>query len=235
MKRAARYAAAIALAAAAAWAGARFHAGLTAPVRSGGLAVPAGQTSPQSAADRAAALADTNAAEGIRIPDRLPQFTLNDLDGKPTSIAAWSGKSLIINFWATWCAPCRREIPLLKTLHGRRGLQNFAVVGIAVDHRDEVAKFASDFHIHYPLLYGDQDALDVASALGVASPAFPFTVFTDRRGRIVTLYLGELHAPQIQLILGVVQNINNDQVGLSAARRAIDDGLGRLKSAGAAT
>ena len=231
MKRIARYAAAIALAAAAAWAGARFHAGRM-PQAAAGMAVPAGQASPQTAADLAA-LQNANAMAGIRIPERLPRFTLNDLDGKPTSIAAWSGKSLIINFWATWCAPCRREIPLLESLDGQRGLQDFAVVGIAVDHRDEVARFASQFHIRYPLLYGDQDALDVASALGVASPAFPFTVFTDRRGRIVALYLGELHRPQIRLILGIVQNLNDDQVGLGAARHAIDDGLDRLKSANA--
>ncbi len=76
------------------------------------------------------------------VPARLPDFSLNDLSGKPTSITSWSGKSLMINFWATWCAPCRREIPLLKTLAADWAGRDLTVVGIAVDHADKVRQFA---------------------------------------------------------------------------------------------
>jgi peroxiredoxin len=163
-----------------------------------------------------------------KIPDRLPAFSLADRSGKPTSIASFAGRSLIINFWATWCAPCRREIPLLQALQTEWASRGTTVVGIAVDHRDPVLEFADRFKMTYPLLIGEQDALDAASALGVDSPVFPFTVFTDRRGDVVALFVGELHRPQAELILGQVQNLNQGSIELPAARHAIAAGLQQL-------
>jgi len=166
----------------------------------------------------------------LKIPEQLPDFTLENRDGKPTPIATWRGKSLVLNFWATWCAPCRREIPVLQALDAEWHARNVAVIGIAVDRRDEALAFAAQFHIAYPLLIGEQDALDAATAMGVASPALPFTVFTDRRGQIVAVFVGELHRPQADLILGAVKNLNDDRIALRAARRAIADGLDELKA-----
>jgi len=165
-----------------------------------------------------------------KIPDRLPQFSLEDRSGKTVPIASFAGKSLIINFWATWCAPCRSEIPLLETLQAEWAGRGASVVGIAVDHRDEVLEFADRFKIGYPLLIGEQDALDAAASFGVASPVFPFTVFTDRRGEVVALFIGELHKPQAELILSQVQQLNDGQIELPAARHAITTGLSALHS-----
>jgi len=89
--------------------------------------------------------------------------------------------------------------------------------------------YAQQLGIPYPLLIGEQDALDAAAAFGVESPAFPFTVFTDRRGEVVALYMGELHKAQADLILGVVQTLNQDQVALPEARRTIAAGLRALQ------
>lgn len=166
----------------------------------------------------------------VKIPERLPDFTLANRDGKPTSISAWRGKSLILNFWATWCAPCRREIPILESLDVQWKPQNVAVIGIAVDRRDEVLAFAAALHITYPLLIGEQDALDAAAAVGVDSPMFPFTVFTDRRGEVVAVFVGELHRPQADLILSKVKDIDDDRIALPAARRAIAAGLDTLNA-----
>jgi thiol-disulfide isomerase/thioredoxin len=160
-----------------------------------------------------------------KIPEHLPPFALKDRAGKLTSMADFPGQSLIINFWATWCAPCQREIPLLQALQSEWSPQDVTVVGVAVDYRDKVLEFAERFKIRYPLLIGEQDALDAAAALGVDSPVFPFTVFTDRRGQIVALYIGELHRPQADLILSQVKKLNQDLVGLSDARIAIARGL----------
>jgi thiol-disulfide isomerase/thioredoxin len=165
-----------------------------------------------------------------KIPDRLPQFSLADRAGQATSIASFGGKSMIINFWATWCAPCRSEIPLLEALHAEWAGRDVTVVGIAVDYPDKVLEFAKRFKIGYPLLIGEQDALDAAAAFGVETPVFPFTVFTDRRGEVVALFIGELHRPQAELILSEVQNLNRDRVQLPAARRAIAEGLRALDS-----
>jgi thiol-disulfide isomerase/thioredoxin len=212
------------------WAGMKLH--LNQGAHPGqGVAVPAGMASAPDPNDAAASEA-VSASEAIRphpkVPARLPDFSLKDLKGKATPISTWSGKSLVINFWATWCAPCRREIPLLKTIATEWAGRDLTVVGIAVDHRDKVQEFAGQFKIDYPVLIGDQDALDVAAAFGMDSPALPFTVFTDRRGEVVALFIGELHRPQVDFILSKVQDLNHDRVQLPEARRAIAEGLKAL-------
>jgi thiol-disulfide isomerase/thioredoxin len=211
------------------WAGLKLHLGSA--ERHAAVTVPAGSASPP----------DPNGPDGPEdpaqlqlaaphavIPASLPAFSLKDLGGKLTPVASWSGKSLMINFWATWCAPCRREIPLLKTLAADWAARDVAVVGIAVDYPDKVRQFAAEFKIDYPLLVGEQDALDVAAGFGMASPAFPFTVFTDRRGEVVTLFLGELHRPQAEFILSQVQNLNQDRIQLPEARRTIAEWLEKI-------
>jgi thiol-disulfide isomerase/thioredoxin len=189
------------------------------------VAVPAGMASAPNPSDSSASEAG---APNPIVPAHLPDFSLNDLTGKSISISAWSGKSLVINFWATWCAPCRREIPLLKAIAAEWAGRDLEVVGIAVDHRDKVKDFAGQFKIDYPVLIGDQDALDIAAKFGMAAPAFPFTVFTDRRGEVVALFVGELHRPQVDFILSEVQDLNQDRIHLPEARRAIAEGLQAL-------
>jgi thiol-disulfide isomerase/thioredoxin len=210
------------------WAGAKVYSTRGAVESHRGVPVPAGEASAPNPSDLAHA-PEAAAVGGIlpspKIPDRLPQFSLADRAGKATSIASFGGKSLIINFWATWCAPCRSEIPLLETLHSEWAGREVSVVGIAVDYRDKVLEFADRFKIGYPLLIGEQDALDAAAAFGVESPVFPFTVFTDRRGEVVALFIGELHRPQAELILSQVQSLNKDLIQLPEARRAITEGL----------
>jgi thiol-disulfide isomerase/thioredoxin len=209
------------------WAGAKLHSTREAVQSHRGIPVPAGEASAPNPSDLAQA--PGGALPPPKIPDRLPQFSLADRAGKATSIASFGAKSLIINFWATWCAPCRSEIPLLEALHSEWAGREVSVVGIAVDYRDKVLEFADRFKIGYPLLIGEQDALEAAAAFGVASPVFPFTVFTDRRGEVVALFIGELHRPQAELILSQVQNLNKDLIQLPAARRAIAEGLTALK------
>ena len=215
------------------WAGAWVYSSQGARLSHHGIPVPAGEASAPNPSDLAYAdAAPEGAVQGAlparKIPDRLPQFALKDRAGKLTSVADFGGKSLVINFWATWCAPCQREIPLLEALHSEWAGRDVAVLGVAVDHRDKVLEFADRFKIGYPLLIGEQDALDAAAAFGVESPVFPFTVFTDRRGEVVALFVGELHRPQADLILSVVQDLNKDLVRLPEARRAIAAGLHAL-------
>jgi thiol-disulfide isomerase/thioredoxin len=201
------------------WAGLKFH--WVHQVSPPGVVVPAGVASAPDPKENFAPEAPPHPV----IPARLPDFSLNDLSGKSTSISAWSGRSLVINFWATWCAPCRREIPLLNTLAGDWAGQDLTVVGIAVDYADKVRQFTGQFKIDYPVLIGEQDALEVAAKFGMDSPALPFTVFTDRRGEVVALFVGELHRPQADFILSEVQNLNQEHIQLPEARRAIAERL----------
>jgi thiol-disulfide isomerase/thioredoxin len=204
------------------WAGLKFH-----PVHrvdGSAVTVPAGVASAPDAKENFA----TDAPARLVIPARLPDFSLNDLSGKATSITSWGDKSLIINFWATWCAPCRREIPLLKTLASDWAGRDLQVVGIAVDDADKVRQFAEKFKIDYPVLTGEEGAMEAAAKFGMESPGLPFTVFTDRRGEIVALFVGELHRAQAEFILSEVQNLNQQRIQLSEAKRAIADGLEAL-------
>ena len=218
MKHNALLLATVSIAALMIWAGHRAHIAMLA-VRPE-LAAPAASSSvPQ----------DLEAGLAAPIPELLPPFTLSDRNGHATPISTWRGKSLIINFWATWCAPCQREMPLLQSLERDWAAKDFRVIGIAVDQRDSVIAFADSLGIGYPLLIGEEDALDVAAKLGVTSAAFPFTVFTDRQGQIVALYLGELHQAQTDLILSIVAKVNQRALSLDQARQQIAEGLAKLK------
>ena len=152
------------------------------------------------------------------LPTILPDFTLGDLTGAPRSIRSWPGKSMIVNFWATWCAPCRREIPLLRELQKQHGGEGFQVVGVAVDIREDVAKFVQEIGIDYPVLVGKQDGLDAVNKFGQGSIGFPFTVFTDDQGRIVLFHLGEIKKAQADVLLGAVREVNSGKLTPEAAR-----------------
>jgi thiol-disulfide isomerase/thioredoxin len=161
------------------------------------------------------------------IPSELPKISLADADGIKHSLSEWKGRPLLINFWATWCAPCRREIPLLKTIRHERAADGIEVVGIAVDFRDAVQHYAQEMSIDYPVLVGEQDGLDAIAAFGMDT-VFPFTVFADAQGRIVTLKIGELHADELHFILDEVKAIDSGRTALAAAKKEIADGIASL-------
>lgn len=163
-------------------------------------------------------VAEPPAAADSGLPATLPDFTLGDLSGTPRSIRSWPGKSMIVNFWATWCAPCRREIPLLRELQKKHGPEGFQIVGVAVDIREDVVKYAQEIGIDYPVLIGEQDGLDAVNKFGQGSIGFPFTVFTDNQGRIVLFHLGEIHREQADVLLGAVREVNSGKLTPEAAR-----------------
>ncbi len=141
------------------------------------------------------------------VPDTLPDITLADREGKPTKLASFGGRPLMVNFWATWCAPCRREIPLLNKLRAERQAQNAEIVGVAVDFRDEVLKFVQKVPLQYPLLIGEEDGLAAAEAFGMGM-AFPFSVFIDSQNRILTIKVGELHEDEANFAFDRLQDIH---------------------------
>jgi thiol-disulfide isomerase/thioredoxin len=152
------------------------------------------------------------------MPSVLPDFTLADLSGQPRSILSWPGKSMIVNFWATWCAPCRREIPLLRSIQQEHGEEGFQVVGVAVDFREDVLNYAEEIGIDYPVLIGEQDGLEAVSKFGLGSVGFPFTVFTDNQHRIVAFHLGEIEPKEADVLLDAVRRVNSGELTPAAAR-----------------
>lgn len=162
-----------------------------------------------------------------RIPETLPDVSLPDREGRPRRLSEWADRPLLINFWATWCAPCRREIPLLKRLRTERREQGLEVIGIAVDVRESVVAYANDIGLDYPLLIGEQEGFDAAAAFGM-DLVLPFSVFSDRSGRIVTLKVGELHADEANFILDTVRELDAGRVDLPGARQRIAERLRTL-------
>jgi thiol-disulfide isomerase/thioredoxin len=149
----------------------------------------------------------------------LPDFSLGNLAGEPQSIQSWPGKPLLINFWATWCAPCLREIPMLKELQIDR--PDVQVVGVAVDKRDAVVKFAGDLQFNYPILIGQSEAWAAAGAMGVNIYALPFTIFVAGDGNLLGVHTGELHAEHLEAFRSVVDDLAADRIDLDEARGLI--------------
>jgi thiol-disulfide isomerase/thioredoxin len=184
---------------------------------------------PPAAASQAVARAAPTAAPALKLAATVPDVRLLDRDGRSRSLHDWAGKSLIVNFWATWCAPCRREIPLLQRIARERAGDGFQVVGIAVDFRDKVLEFAQEMRIDYPLLIGEQEALDAAAAFGVDAIGFPFTVFGDSQGRVVAAHMGELTEAEADVILRAVGDIDAGRTTIEQGRVAIESAMSALQ------
>ena len=124
-----------------------------------------------------------------------------DLSGRPRRLREWSGNVVVCNFWATWCAPCREEIPLFITLYDRYRNRGLDVVGIGIDNLPNIVEFASNLKITYPLLIGDARALDLMRSLGNEAGALPYTVVLDRQGTVAHRKLGTFRSGEVDIIL----------------------------------
>jgi thiol-disulfide isomerase/thioredoxin len=165
-----------------------------------------------------------------KVPDTLPDITLANLEGKPTKLASFGGRPLMVNFWATWCAPCRREIPLLNKIRAQRKAQNAEIVGVAVDFRDDVLKYVKSTPIDYPLLMGEEDGLAAAEAFGMGM-AFPFSVFVDSQNRILTIKVGELHEDEANFAFDRLRDIDNGVLTREAAQALIAEAFREMAAA----
>lgn len=133
--------------------------------------------------------------------ETLVSIALPDTGGNQQALAQWKGKVLVVNFWATWCAPCREEMPEFmkaQTEHGPKGLQ---FVGIAVDQADKVSQFATEIGLNYPTLVGGFGAMELSKTLGNSLMALPFTVVLDRKGAIAHTQLGVLKPDKLEAIV----------------------------------
>jgi thiol-disulfide isomerase/thioredoxin len=166
-------------------------------------------------------------APARKVPEELPDIALPALDGTTHRLTQWKGKPLLINFWATWCEPCRREIPLLKALQRERAADGLQIVGIAVDSADATRQYALSHGIDYPLLVGQQGGLEAVTAFGMDT-VLPFSVFVDGQGRILKLKIGELRRDEAELILERLAEVNAGKVSPGQARAQLSSDLQKL-------
>ena len=151
-----------------------------------------------------------------------PAFTLKDLEGAERDFSEFGGRNRMLNFWATWCAPCRREIPLLKEFQDEQGEDGILVMGIAVDFMEEVQRYAEAAEFNYPILVGQEDAMAVAESSGVQFMAMPFTMFVSRDGQYLGAYLGELHRPELNKIADILSRLDSGAIDAETAKGAFD-------------
>ncbi len=128
-------------------------------------------------------------------------FSLLDLTGKTHNISEWYGKILIINFWATWCPPCLKEIPEFIKLQQEFSDQNVQFIGIAIEDQPAVSKYLSTLKINYPVLIGGDEAITLSQQLGNIVNAVPFTVIVNQQGQIIHRQPGELSRTKILELL----------------------------------
>lgn len=152
---------------------------------------------------------------------QYPSFVMNDIDGNPRDFIEWDGRHRLLNFWATWCAPCRREIPLLKEFQEEQGDDGILIMGIAVDYPEEVAEFAEAAEFNYPILVGQEEAMTVAESSGIQFIAMPFTMIVSRNGELLGAYLGELHRSHLDTISGLLGRLDNGEIGTEQVKEAL--------------
>jgi thiol-disulfide isomerase/thioredoxin len=156
--------------------------------------------------------------DASRFPEQRVAFTLPDLEGNPRSLADWQGEARLVNFWATWCAPCRREIPLLKRTQAEHAAANLQVIGVAVDAREDVLAYAETADFNYPVLIGEEEAVAAAEASGVPFVGLPFTMVISAEGDLIKTHMGEILAEHIDSIVDVLERMQKGELDLAGAR-----------------
>ena len=130
-----------------------------------------------------------------------PLFKLQDLEGKTRDVKEWDGQVLLINFWATWCPPCRKEIPAFIELQEKYKDKGFKIIGIALDEKQAVIDFTDPMGVNYPVLMAEQEGIKLSKAYGNSLGVLPFTVVVDRKGNIIHRQRTELSFEQVESMI----------------------------------
>lgn len=151
-----------------------------------------------------------------------PSFKLTDMDGVERDFSEWAGKHRLLNFWATWCAPCRREIPLLKAFQEAQQGYGFQVIGIAVDFPEQVTAYAESAQFNYPILVGQEDAMAVAESSGIDFVGMPFTMIVAADGELLNTHIGEIFEADLEHIVKVMTMLDHGEIDKESARKALN-------------
>lgn len=179
----------------------------------------AGCGNEQKSENLASAVEAANSA--VASSEDVVAFELSDMSGTLRSSAEWNGKPKLLNFWATWCAPCRREIPLLKATQEKYADIDLQVIGIAVDFQEDVVAYAEEAQFNYPILVGQEDAMAVAESSGIEFIGLPFTMIVAPSGQLIKNHIGEIVEDHIERIAAVLGGMERGELTLSDAREAL--------------
>ncbi len=133
----------------------------------------------------------TFSADSPNDPMMAPSFILPDTNNRSHNIEEWKGQVIVLNFWATWCTPCRKEIPLFIGLQAKFASKGLQFIGVAIDEMDATRDFVEKYNVNYPILVGEFKAMSVSQHYGNSLGILPYTVVIDREGKIVYQHQGE--------------------------------------------
>lgn len=133
--------------------------------------------------------------------DALLKTPMADLQGQQQTLAKYRGKILVVNFWATWCPPCREEIPVFIEAQDRLAAEDLQFVGIALDDPGQTEAFAQEFAINYPILIGGAHESEILRELGNAAGGLPYTLFYDRDGVLREKIIGGIDKSRLEKLL----------------------------------
>jgi thiol-disulfide isomerase/thioredoxin len=132
---------------------------------------------------------------------RVLAATLMGVDDKVQPFEQWRGKVLVVNFWATWCAPCRDEIPGFIQFQEQFRANGVQFVGVAIDQKERVVPYAREMGINYPLVVGGMETMEFARQLGDRATVLPFTLILDRNGKVRTAQIGILRPEKLESLI----------------------------------
>jgi len=125
-------------------------------------------------------------------------FSLKDTAGKSRKLSDWDGQVILLNFWATWCPPCRREIPAFIELHDKYHARGLVIVGVALDTPQAAVDFVDPMGINYPILVGEEEGINLTQQYGNRLGVLPYSVLIDRQGKIVQTFAKELTFQEVE-------------------------------------
>jgi len=133
--------------------------------------------------------------------DTVPDFEFPDLDGQARNASEWRDRILVLNFWATWCPPCRKEMPMFNELQEKFARDRVHFVGIAIDDPEPVREFVESVGVAFPILLGDLEAIELSKRLGNRFEGLPFTIVAEPGGKIIMRHQGGIEYEQLEPVL----------------------------------
>ncbi len=133
--------------------------------------------------------------------DSLWKWPLQTLEGATRPLQHWRGKILVVNFWASWCEPCRVETPILVKAQQKFASNGVQFIGISLDSVSKVQEFSKEYKVQYPLLIAGLEIIEITKRLGNKAAGLPYTVMLDRAGSIQARHLGAISEQQLELAI----------------------------------
>ena len=124
-----------------------------------------------------------------------------DPQGVKQPLTQWRGKVVVLNFWAPWCPPCRKEMPGFVELQRKYGERGLIFIGIALDTRENVLAYLRENALNYPILLGQDDAVELSSAIGNTQGGLPFSAVLDRQGKVIAAQVGEFREEKLEKLI----------------------------------